>query len=404
MESPPAQAPTGGSEGEGRRLKVLFISAAGALGGAERSLYELLIALSETPIEIHAAVPPEGPLARLCALAEVPVHPVPLRRFRRTLHPLVLAGQIKALFHGSQAISGLVKKLGIQVLHANTDSAALTAWEASRETGVPFVWHCRDLRPMPALLKPLTRSAACLVAISRSVEEWLLRQGLEASRIRRIVNGIDLLRLHGPQERAAVRWRTRQYLGLEPETPVLIEIGAWVSWKRHELFLETLCEVRRSRPDVVGLLVGSDLFNQNPGYVSFLEERADALGLDESALMVMQQRDDVPDLLAAGDALVSVSDQEPFGRVLVEAMAAGLPVAATDSGAKSEIVEDGATGFLTPPGDVRALAKACLTLIEDPLRRKDLGQAGRARALERFDVRRTARELAVLLQDCARRG
>src|SRR3990172_2526211 len=125
-------------------LKVLFLSAAGLVGGAERSL----CALPEDRIEAHACVPAEGPLARLCALAEVRVHPVPLRRFWRTVNPLLLAGQVMALYQGAQTVRKLVEELGIDVIHANTDSAALVAWEAGREAGRPFVWHCRDLRPL----------------------------------------------------------------------------------------------------------------------------------------------------------------------------------------------------------------------------------------------------------------
>ncbi|MCW8130773.1 MAG: glycosyltransferase family 4 protein [Planctomycetota bacterium] len=377
-------------------VRVLFLSAAGQIGGAERSLYELLCALPEDRVEAAACVPPEGQLARLCALAEVPVYPVPLRRFLRTLSPFLLAGQVRAMYQASQAIRGIVEKHRIDLLHANTDSAALVAWEVSREAKVPFVWHCRDLRPLGPLAKVLAKSAAAVIAISKAVAEHLEAQGAPRERICLIENGIDVARFHAPTDRLAVRHRTRAYLGVPLDAPLLIDVGSWVPWKRHELFLEALGLVRKEMPQTIGMLVGSDLFRQNASYADFLEARALSAGLGEDALLVLQQREDVPDLLAAADVLVSPSDREPFGRVLAEAGAAGVPVVSTHSGAKAEVIRDGETGLLVPPGDAPAIAQACLTLLTDDERRARLGTNAIVRVSELFNVRRAAQEIADL--------
>lgn len=376
------------------RMKVLFLSAAGRIGGAERSLYELVCALPEDQIEVHACVPPESPLSRMFSLAEVRVHPVPLRRFRRTLHPFVLAGQVKALFLGSKAVVKLARDLDIDVIHANTNSAALIAWEVFRESGRPFIWHCRDMRPLGPLSRLLAGYSHCGVAISQAVARHLREQGVASDHVRCVMNGIDLLRMHAPEDRARVRERTRAYLGIDPDTPVLIDIGAWVPWKQHEVFLETLAGVRREMPNAIGLLVGSDLFQENIGYASFLESRMDALDLHDGSLMVLQQRDDVPDLLAASDLMLTASENEPFGRVLVEASAAGVPVVSSDSGAKGEIVLHEETGLLIPSKDAQAMTEACLSLLRDEALRTRMGAQARERALQKFDVRRTAREMA----------
>lgn len=379
-----------------RPYRVLFLSAAERVGGAERSLFEMVCALPKDRVEAHVCMPSESPLTRLFSLAGIPVHPVPLRRFRRSRNPLMLAGQLRALHLGAKSIGELVGQLGLDLLHANTDSTALVAWEVSREAKLPFVWHCRDLRPLGLLAKILAASTTCAVAISEAVERHLLQQGVKPERLRRLPNGIDLSRFHAPKARATVRAQTRGYLGIPADTPLLIDIGAWVPWKRHELFLDALAEVRRKQPDVMGLLVGSDLFHENRAYVSQLERHAQRLRLSDGALLVLQQREDVPDLLAASDLLISTSDNEPFGRVLVEAAAAGLPVVATEGGAKREIVQHGVTGLLTPPDDPQALASACLELVADPERRTQMGAAGRARAREAFDVQRLAADMAAL--------
>jgi len=384
------------------RVKVLFLSVAGHVGGAERSLYELLVALPTERIDARACVPPEGNLGRLCAIAEVPVHPIAMRRFRRTRNPIVLFGQIRALFNASQAVRQICKDNGIDVIHANSDSAALVAWEVHRETGIPFVWHCRDIRPLGPLSHILAKSTGSAVAISNAVAQHLKEQGLEDSRVRVVLNGIDLPRFHGPESRDEIRGRTRAYLGIDPAAPLLIDIGNWVPWKRHELFLEALALVREKYPTARGLLVGSDLFMQNAAYAELLEQRSEDLNLDDGTVLVLQQREDVPDLLAASDILVSPSDREPFGRVLVEAAASGVPVVSTRSGAKPEIVLDGLTGLLTPAGEARPIAEACLKLIGDPEFAQVLGTRARARAQECFDVNRTASEMAALFEEIAR--
>jgi len=110
-------------------------------------------------------------------------------------------------------------------------------------------------------------------------------------------------------------------------------------------------------------------------------------------------RDDVPDLLRLSDLLVLSSIDEPFGRVIVEAMAAELPVVATNAGGVPEIVVDGETGLLVPAGEDEPLAEAILEMLGDPGRARKMAVAGRQRALEKFDVRRVAEQVGQVYDD-----
>jgi glycosyltransferase involved in cell wall biosynthesis len=379
-------------------LRVLMISVTGAMGGAEHSFIEVLRALPRNRVQPYACVPPDSPLERLCRAAEVPVYSVHLRRFRRTTNPFVLAGQVKALYQGSRVVGEICASRDIDLIHANNDTAALVAWEVSRITKIPFVWHCRDLAPMHGFGRILSGAAAGVVAISRRVEQDLLKEGVAPERVHRIDNGIDLKRIPYAEQCAEFRTRVRARLGIDMNRPMVLCVGSFVPWKRLELFLDTLAELRRRIPDVLGLLAGSDLISDNAHYAEALTVHAQALGLDQNSLRFLGECDDVPELMTASDVVVSCSENEPFGRVVAEAGAAGIPVVSTRSGGKVDILEDGVTGLLVEQGDTMAMADACVRLLNDAELRKKFGAAARLRVEKLFDVRRTAEDVTQLFE------
>ncbi len=383
---------------DGAPVRVLAISVTGVMGGAERSFLEVLRALPRERIAPVACVPPDSPLDRLCAAAEIPVESVNLRRFRRSTNPFVLAGQVKALYQGSRAIVDICKEQKIDLIHANTDSAAFVAWEVSRITQLPFVWHCRDLVPMHGFARILSSAAAGVVAISRAVEAHLLNEGVAREKLHVIENGIDLTRIPEQSKCAEIRANLRAELRLDANRPTVLCVGSYAPWKRLEQFLDMLAQLRTQVPEVMGLLVGSEGVSNNHEYGEALMDHATAVGLDPTGLRFLGERDDVPALMAASDLLVSCSENEPFGRVLAEAGAAGLPVVSTRSGGKAEIVDDGTTGFLTAQGDVPELTAACARLLKDAALREKFGAAARERVEKLFDVHRTAGEVAQLFE------
>ncbi|HEY3320473.1 MAG TPA: glycosyltransferase family 4 protein [Planctomycetota bacterium] len=385
-------------------LRVLLLSVSGELGGAELSLAEVVAAIPPERIELHACVPHDSPLSRVLQTSGVRVHELSLRRFRRTIHPVLMAGQLRAMHRSAREISEICSELKIDLVHGNTNAAALLAWEVTRQSQVPHVWHCRDMMPMHGMARILGRSAVGVVAISRAVETYLLQGRVPTSKIHRIDNGIDLRRIPEPKKWAEVRTRVRSELGIEAQRPVVLSVGAYVPWKKHEDFFAALSAIRSVVPGTVGLLAGSDQAGENAAYEELLREQARKLALGPSALKVLHQREDVPELMCAADVLASCSENEPFGRVLAEAGAAGLPVVSTNSGAKSEIVDDHVTGLLTAPGDVGAMASACATLLRDRELRAEMGRAARERVERLYDVRRTANELTMLFEQLVQKS
>jgi glycosyltransferase involved in cell wall biosynthesis len=154
-------------------------------------------------------------------------------------------------------------------------------------------------------------------------------------------------------------------------------------------------------PDVHALVVGGALFSGEAPYEAELRSRAELPGF-AGRVHMLGARDDVPRLLAACDVVVHASVlAEPFGRVLVEAMLANRPIVATAAGGVPEVVSDGETGVLVPPGDAQALGEALDALRRDPARVAALSRRGADHARARFSresmlagVRRVILEVA----------
>jgi glycosyltransferase involved in cell wall biosynthesis len=154
-------------------------------------------------------------------------------------------------------------------------------------------------------------------------------------------------------------------------------------------------------PGVHALVVGGALFSGEAAYEAELRARTELPAL-AGRVHMLGARDDVPRLLSACDVVVHPSVlAEPFGRVLVEAMLASRPVIATRAGGVPEVVTDGETGVLVPPGDARILGEALEALRRDAIRSATLASRGAAHARERFSreamlagVRRVIDEVA----------
>jgi glycosyltransferase involved in cell wall biosynthesis len=151
------------------------------------------------------------------------------------------------------------------------------------------------------------------------------------------------------------------------------------------------------------LLAGQTVFvdratrYDNRAYLDALLRMIDELGLSD-AVSFLGQRDDIPDLLAALDVLLVPSWEEPFGLVMVEAMAAGTPVIATIRGGPAEVIEDGRNGRLIPPHRPELWSKAVTELLSSADRRQRLAQAGRLTARQ-FDVDNYVAALTAIYHD-----
>jgi glycosyltransferase involved in cell wall biosynthesis len=210
-----------------------------------------------------------------------------------------------------------------------------------------------------------------VVAVGEAVRQALLRnEGLPPGRVRVIFNGIDLapFRANGA-DRPAVR----RELGASADDLVVLQVARLHDLKDHPTAVRALAAAARRRPDIRLVLVGEGA--ERTAIESLV--RAEGLG---DRVRLLGLRTDVARLLGGADVVLLTSISEGIPLTLIEAMAAGLPVVSTRVGGVPEVVDDGRTGLLAPPGDPAALAEHLVRLAEQPGLREALGRSGRERA------------------------
>jgi glycosyltransferase involved in cell wall biosynthesis len=226
---------------------------------------------------------------------------------------------------------------------------------------------------------------ARILTNSYAVAQDLEGRGVPGAVLVPIHNGVDLDEFSPAVDGDPFR----RECGFEKDAPLAGLVAMLAPWKGHMDFVEAAAQVARQIPRARFPIIGEEIY-VTEGHGRFrrqLRERITALGMD-GATALLGRRMDMPRVMAALDVSVHASSRpEPFGRVLIEAMAAGKPVVATAAGGVPEIVTDGETGLLVPPGEPAALAAAIRRLLIDPCLRERLGNAGRREAEARFDIR-----------------
>jgi glycosyltransferase involved in cell wall biosynthesis len=277
---------------------------------------------------------------------------------------------------------GAVRASNCDLVHAHLESAATLAPVAARLAGVPVVssfHHVPGDRPRREQLKErlAVRSAetgdAVLAVSQAQLRAFARHHRLRPERWRVVPNGIEVERFASADRRRPA--------GLPPTDgrPLVSLVAAFRAGKGHHEALDAWCHVVRQVPDAHLLLVGGGALEEE------VRHRVRTLGLDGSVTCT-GVRPDVPQILAASDLVVLASQSEALPTALMEAAAAGVAVVATDVGGTGEVVVDGRTGVLVPPGDPVAFADAVAGLLLDPARRARFGRHAREHAVTNFGV------------------
>lgn len=379
--------------------RILFVSHVSRMSGAERSLLDLIRGLDRTKFEPVAVVPAPGELETELARVGVRVLHVPLRRLHKTANPVRLAAAAMGVLRVSGKLAALIRREGVALVHANSDTAHLYACAAARRAAVPCVWHARDRAELGPLGPWLARRAAAIVAISANVGRHVRRYTPDAVPVYVIPNGLWPATPAPPGGGAA--WRAE--LGIPPAAPVVGMVGQLVPWKNQRGFIDMAARLHAVRPEVRYVIVGDDRFDECPDYRAALQAYAAERGL-ERVVAFAGYRPDAREWMGAFAVLVHPNDREPLGRVVLEALDAGCAVVAVRACGPAEIIRDGIDGSLVDSADPAALAGAVARLLDEPDLAARLGRAARERVATAFAAADVARRIEALYDGLLAKG
>lgn len=366
----------------GRRVRLLKFVTAFASGGTERQFVNLAVGLDRERFDVRfGCLKRFGQLIDELDARQIAVDEYPIRSFYR---PSAWAAQCR--------LARDLRAAQVDIVHAYNFYGNVFAVPAARLAGVPVV--VASIRDMGVYLDAAQRRVqrwACrfadrILVNAGAIKRWLVQDGYDGDRIDVIPNGIDLRRFSEPSPDAS----TRRSLGLADDAPLVLVVSRLVPRKGIEHFLEAASRVGSRVPDARFVIVGEPAApagDASPGYLAELERHADRVGVRGKVIFTGLRRD-VASLMAEATVSVLPSLSEGLSNVLLESMATGAPVVATRVGGAPDVVQDGTTGLLVPPGSPAELARAILTMIEQPRLAARLGAAGRRVVAARFSIDR----------------
>ncbi len=252
---------------------------------------------------------------------------------------------------------------------------------AARRAGLPAICHLRAMAWRNHADRRLSHYLRGYICISQAVDAYQRRLGGRTSPSWIVYNGLDLAEF--PEDLPRTAGEARRELGLSVDDQVVGCVGRLVAWKGQEVLLRALAELAPQFPRLRGLIVGAPE-RGGEGYVEQLQRLVASLGLEDRVVFTGFRRD-VPRLLSALNILAHTSTApEPFGRVLIEGMAAGVAVIGAAAGAVPEIITDGVNGRTVPPNDPRALAEALADALTHPAEWERWRRAARDAVAQRF--------------------
>lgn len=370
-------------------IRSLLVTHSRRWNGETEFAFGVIQAEAEMGMEVTLVAPRESQLARTAdgaaRLLEFPA-----------AHP---SSSPVHFFRDLRWLSRLIENGRFDILHACRATGHLLTALAARKRS-PLI-HLRGGAKKPYghpanrfLYRNLTSG---VIVSSRRVEKWVTGNlKVPAERVCRILSPVDTAAfLPAPPDPSL--W---DEFKMPRGSPLVVKVARLAPVKGHPVLLRAMAEVRRRIPGAVLVLVG----NPWQGQVELLKTLAGELGM-EKALVITGRRRDVPRFVSAAAVCVSSSlGSEENSRAVGEYMACGRPVAATRVGVIPEMVEDGVTGLLVPPGDPAALAGAISSLLEDRQRAEKMGAAGRRRAEKEFSRAAFARRLRKVLDGQGIRG
>jgi glycosyltransferase involved in cell wall biosynthesis len=383
-----------------RPIRILYLEPSALVTGGATALLRLISALDRKVFSPLVVLGSAGPLVsefRGIPGCRVLCRPLPSGLATTTRFNMMsgVAANAASILHYAAALKAIANRWRPDVVHSNgLKTHFLSA--LARPRGALLIWHMRDFVSMPympdrnaVLVRMLARRVPDVIVCNSETTKASLVDGpgggVTPRAIHIVPDGID-----SPPGRKPIGD------SLDSRPLCILLLGRIADWKGQHVFVEAVRLLSRLHASVRFVIAGGATTSADLAYEQWVRSIVDAYGLGDRLTFAGVVRD-VGALFDEADILVHCSTSpEPFGQVIIEAMAASVPVVATRLGAPASIVEDGVSGRLVPPGDPVALARTLDTLLNDAEMRRRFAEAALARVRERYGIERTVQALADL--------
>ncbi len=365
-----------------RAVNILYFSSRSELNnGGQQSLLELVTRLDRSRFEPIVVVPAEGGLSWRLAREGIEVSVLPLPRVRVN-NALAVALALRRLV-------ALVHRKKVSLLHSDGPRNTFYGALAARMKGLPVTWHVRAYGR-----DRFDRLLSCLcdrIVLVAAGIRYRFEAGRGARRIVTIYNGVDLERFQPPQKMVSETQAASNGRSLE-----IVSVGR-VEAQKGLLDLLQACGLMREKGKTFKLRVAGRI--TDPDYYRHCRSACESAGI-EADVEFVGETPCIENLLSTADVFVLPSSTpEAFPRTVIEAMACGRAVVATDVGGTREAVIDGVCGFLVPPGRPDLLASKLTILKEDAALRLSMGRAGRLRTERLFGIEKNVARIMRLYEE-----
>ena len=327
--------------------KILFVNLEGHLAGAENSLLLTVKHLPSiyTPL---VACPGQGELALRLGRMGVPVYSLPQTPKKKN-HVIAW---LCYFFRANLKLVWILIRHRPKLVHANTTKAALAVFLGVVLLRIKLVWHVRDVSSRKWLLRICSAYSSKVIAVSNSIRNQLVANGVSSEKIKVIGNSVDISRNCS----RASRIRSSKLV-------TFANIGQFVPWKKQALFIEAAEMYLDKGYHARFIIIGADVFGRDAQYENKLRKQI-THSPHSDAFEIIPWQQDLTEIWNQIDCLVHTASKEPFGRVIIEAMEQQVPVIASDAFGPSEIIQDQITGFLFQPNDLKELVH-CMEMVSN---------------------------------------
>jgi glycosyltransferase involved in cell wall biosynthesis len=334
------------------------------LGGGEHSFRDLVFNLPESWCSI-AVFPNEGELVQSFKENNMETQVIQISSIR----PWLFVNMYKTY----KNFCRLCNKYKPELIYANGSRAAFYGGITGKKFKIPTVWHCRVANPDRYLDQILAKLSTIIIANSKATLKRFRPKFI--NKVSVVYNGIDYDWLKAEQK--------NKLISINKNWKVVLIAARISKWKRHDLALDAFERVAKIDPDIHLICIGAK-DKEEPEWWSYLWQKTNRSKYRERIHWIGQV-DDVRPWYKAAKILILPSENEPFGRVLVEAMAMGVPVIASQGGGVTEIIKDNVSGILTTPGNDKEIASSIIKILDNENFRRRMIIQAQERA-KKFDL------------------